>query len=129
MKNAHLTQYPAWRLWPIHLVAKLFGVLVKVDAMPYGSLRIWRKRQTHCNGSGGVSNEIKVAIHSPASLNVFITRAILHWVIENQIPMTDEQAICAADAACKAIQASGPYATVAATPEAAFCSSTFKKVS
>ena len=50
MKNAQLTQYPAWRIWPVHIVAKLFGVLVKVDAMPYGSLRIWRKNNRHCSG-------------------------------------------------------------------------------
>ena len=43
MKNAQLTQYPAWRIWPVHIVAKLFGVLVKVDAMPYGSGRIHRR--------------------------------------------------------------------------------------
>ncbi len=37
MINQELTQYPAWRLWPVHLVAKLFGVLVKVDGYPFGS--------------------------------------------------------------------------------------------
>lgn len=52
MKNSELTQYSAWRIWPVHIVAKLFGVLVKVDAMPYGSLRIWRKNNRHCNGPG-----------------------------------------------------------------------------
>lgn len=57
MKNAELTQYPAWRLWPVHLIAKLFGVLVKVDAMPYGSLRILRKNNRHCSGPGETSTE------------------------------------------------------------------------
>lgn len=37
MINQELTQYPAWRLWPVHLVAKLFGVPVKVDGYPFGS--------------------------------------------------------------------------------------------
>lgn len=57
MKNSELTQYPAWRLWPIHLVAKLFGVLVKVDAMPYGSLRTWRKTHRHRNRSSCSSTD------------------------------------------------------------------------
>jgi hypothetical protein len=37
MKNASLTRYRAWRLWPIHLVAKAMGVLVKVDGLPFGA--------------------------------------------------------------------------------------------
>lgn len=28
---------PTWRLWVIHLAAKLAGVLVHVHGMPYGS--------------------------------------------------------------------------------------------
>lgn len=52
MKNAQLTQYPAWRIWPVHIVAKLFGVLVKVDAMPYGSVRIHRRNFPPSGKSG-----------------------------------------------------------------------------
>ncbi|MNL72705.1 hypothetical protein D3C87_1980570 [compost metagenome] len=37
MINQKLTQYPAWRLWPVHVAAKLFGVLVTVDGLPFGS--------------------------------------------------------------------------------------------
>jgi len=40
MKNVELTQYGAWRLRPVHLVAKAFGVLVKVDGIPFGSNRL-----------------------------------------------------------------------------------------
>ncbi|MDF2861373.1 MAG: Uncharacterized protein K0S02_1645 [Achromobacter mucicolens] len=50
--NQKLTQYPAWRLWPVHVVAKLFGVLVKVDAMPFGSRRMFRKNQAASSGPG-----------------------------------------------------------------------------
>lgn len=39
MVNQKLTQYRKWRLWPVHAVAKLFGVLVKVDGFPFGSNR------------------------------------------------------------------------------------------
>lgn len=28
-----------WRILPVHLVAKLFGVLIKVEGMPFGSNR------------------------------------------------------------------------------------------
>lgn len=40
--NQKLTQYPAWRLLPVHAVAKLFGVPVKVDGLPFGSNRLYR---------------------------------------------------------------------------------------
>jgi len=42
MRNQKLTQYPTWRLWPVHAVARLFGVLVKVDGYPFGSNRLYR---------------------------------------------------------------------------------------
>jgi len=45
MRNAELTQYAAWRLWPVHVVAKMFGVLVKVEGFPFGSARLLRREQ------------------------------------------------------------------------------------
>jgi len=39
MLNQQLTQYPAWRLWPVHIVAKIFGIQVKVEGLPFGSNR------------------------------------------------------------------------------------------
>lgn len=39
MRNQNLTQYTAWRLWPVHAIAKLFGVLVHVNGFPFGSSR------------------------------------------------------------------------------------------
>jgi len=47
-QNAKLTIYPAWRVWPVHLVARLFGVLVHVDGFPFGSGRVFRKNQGSC---------------------------------------------------------------------------------
>lgn len=45
-----------WRVLPVHLVAKLFGVLVKVEGMPFGSARIYRaspqvSAKNGCSGS------------------------------------------------------------------------------
>ena len=44
-----------WRVLPVHLVAKLFGVLVKVEGMPFGSARIYRAspQVSAKNGCGG----------------------------------------------------------------------------
>lgn len=39
MRNQKLTQYRSWRLWPVHMIAKLFGVLVHVNGIPFGSSR------------------------------------------------------------------------------------------
>ncbi|WP_070281929.1 hypothetical protein [Janthinobacterium sp. MP5059B] len=33
------TTHARWRVLPVHLVAKLFGVLIKVEGMPFGSNR------------------------------------------------------------------------------------------
>lgn len=33
------TTHARWRVLPVHLVAKLFGVLIKVEGMPFGSSR------------------------------------------------------------------------------------------
>lgn len=35
----HTTTHARWRILPVHLVAKLFGVLIKVEGMPFGSNR------------------------------------------------------------------------------------------
>lgn len=35
----HTTTHVRWRVLPVHLVAKLFGVLIKVEGMPFGSNR------------------------------------------------------------------------------------------
>ncbi|WP_035819832.1 hypothetical protein [Janthinobacterium sp. RA13] len=35
----HTTTHARWRVLPVHLVAKLFGVLIKVEGMPFGSSR------------------------------------------------------------------------------------------
>ncbi len=35
----HATTHARWRVLPVHLVAKLFGVLIKVEGMPFGSSR------------------------------------------------------------------------------------------
>lgn len=34
--------HPFWRVALIHLLAKLLGVLVHVDGLPFGSARIYR---------------------------------------------------------------------------------------
>lgn len=39
MHNRKLTRYPAWRLWPVHALAKLLNVAVKVDGLPFGADR------------------------------------------------------------------------------------------
>ena len=45
MINANLTIYAGWKLRIIHIVAKMLGVLVKVDGIPYGCnkahIRYW----------------------------------------------------------------------------------------
>lgn len=33
------TTHARWRVLPVHLVAKLFGVLIKVEGLPFGSNR------------------------------------------------------------------------------------------
>ncbi|SIQ21409.1 hypothetical protein SAMN05880566_102209 [Janthinobacterium sp. TND4EL3] len=33
------TTHARWRILPVHLVAKLFGVLIKVEGLPFGSNR------------------------------------------------------------------------------------------
>ena len=38
----HTATHARWRVLPVHLVAKLFGVLVHVEGMPFGSNRIYR---------------------------------------------------------------------------------------
>ena len=35
----HTTTHARWRVLPVHMVAKLFGVLIKVEGMPFGSNR------------------------------------------------------------------------------------------
>lgn len=35
----HIATHARWRVLPVHLVAKLFGVLIKVEGMPFGSNR------------------------------------------------------------------------------------------
>ena len=35
----HTATHARWRILPVHLVAKLFGVLIKVEGMPFGSNR------------------------------------------------------------------------------------------
>lgn len=35
----HIHTHARWRVLPVHLVAKLFGVLIKVEGMPFGSNR------------------------------------------------------------------------------------------
>lgn len=37
-----LPTHARWRVLPVHLVAKLFGVLIKVEGMPFGSNRTRR---------------------------------------------------------------------------------------
>jgi len=41
-----------WRVLPVHLVAKLFGVLLKVEGLPFGSSRTYLKSP---NGQIGVN--------------------------------------------------------------------------
>lgn len=35
----HTATHARWRVLPVHLVAKLFGVLINVEGMPFGSNR------------------------------------------------------------------------------------------
>lgn len=48
---------PVWRLWVIHLAAKLAGVLVHVHGMPYGSrsgrFDLPTERDSSLSGSNG----------------------------------------------------------------------------
>ena len=48
-----------WRVLPVHLVAKLFGVLVHVEGMPFGSARTYLTspsgRPGVCGGPTGSS--------------------------------------------------------------------------
>jgi len=51
------TIYPAWRIWPIRMLAKLLGVLIDIDGVPFGSNRIWlrksEKRSREWEAAGG----------------------------------------------------------------------------
>ena len=55
MINANLTIYAGWKLRVIHIVAKMLGVLVKVDGIPYGCnkahIRHWYKDAVQCSFS------------------------------------------------------------------------------
>lgn len=55
MINANLTIYAGWKLRIIHIVAKMLGVLVKVDGIPYGCnkahIRHWYKDAVQCSFS------------------------------------------------------------------------------
>jgi len=64
--NAEGTIYPAWRVLPVHWVAKLFGVLVHVGAMPFGSIRVSR-RFPGCFTRGDVRAAIERARRRGAS--------------------------------------------------------------
>ncbi|WP_219116104.1 hypothetical protein [Janthinobacterium sp. UMAB-56] len=56
------TTHARWRVLPVHLVAKLFGVLIKVEAMPFGSNRTHLASPPRAEGMVGCQ-EVR---HSPA---------------------------------------------------------------
>lgn len=60
--NQKLTQYPAWRLWPVHAVAKLMGLVVKVDGLPFGLDLV---RQGGAAEAGGATGSSSAGCKSP----------------------------------------------------------------
>lgn len=64
----HTATHARWRVLPVHLVAKLFGVLIKVEGMPFGS------RRKHL--ANPPRREDVVGGQFPASVNVHIDQAV-----------------------------------------------------
>lgn len=58
MLNQKLTHHNKWRLWPVHAVAKLFGVLIHVNGVPFGSSRHIQS----ASKSDGVANDSSVTV-------------------------------------------------------------------
>lgn len=55
MVNVKLIEHqPHWRVALIHIVAKIIGVAVHVEGLPFGSWRnVQRQRAVSCSGSAG----------------------------------------------------------------------------
>lgn len=66
MLNQELTQYATWRLWPVHAVARIFGVLVHVNGVPFGSNRtVMFHRAASCELTGGPNPLVSGSSCSP----------------------------------------------------------------
>ena len=73
--NHTTTTHARWRVLPVHLAAKLFGVLIKVEGLPFGSNRIYRASPEGAantgSGSAGFSfgNTVETQIDAAACIS------------------------------------------------------------
>lgn len=94
----HTATHARWRVLPVHLVAKLFGVLIKVEGMPFGSNRthlanqprredvvgdpaVDQRSEPVIHGVDGIpvncpKNERPAGTEIPASLGAHIDKAV-----------------------------------------------------
>ncbi len=68
-EHERLARSANWRVRLLHQIARAIGVLVHIDALPYGSQRLLRSRGwPAASTSGGVSAAVRLGVKRSSAL-------------------------------------------------------------